>query len=246
MEKKVVLITGGSRGIGAATAQLFAKNHYDIALNYYTSTSAAKKLKDTLEKEYHVEVFLLPGDVSDEEKVKEIVNLSVEHFHKIDVLINNAGIALDQELEEKTSKEFKRVLDVNLVGSFLMSKYVGIVMRKQKSGKIIYISSTNGIDTYYPMSMDYDASKAGIISLMHNFANELAPNIAVNTVAPGWTLTDATKDMSPIFKQEQMEKILFHRFATTEEIASVVYFLTTKEASYINDTVIRVDGGVKH
>ena len=143
----------------------------------------------------------------------------------------------------KTEKEFRRVLDVNLVGPFLVSKEVGKIMKEQGSGKIINVSSTNGIDTYYPESMDYDASKAGLISLTKNLATVFAPNVQVNAVAPGWVNTEMNKELDGEFLEEENKKILLGRFAEPFEIASVIYFLTTKEASYINGGVIRVDGG---
>ena len=140
-------------------------------------------------------------------------------------------------------KEFRRVLDVNLIGTYLCSKYVGRVMMENKKGKIINISSTNAIDTYYPESCDYDASKAGVISLTHNLAREFAPFIYVNCVCPGWVKTDMNKDLSMDQINEEKKKILLGRFAEADEIAKVVLFLASSKANYINDSIIRVDGG---
>ena len=135
------------------------------------------------------------------------------------------------------------VLNVNLIAPFLLSKYASKYMIKNKYGKIINIASTNGIDTYYPSSLDYDASKAGLISLTHNLAIELAPYITVNAIAPGWTNTDMNKNLSEEQKKKINERILLKRFANPDEIANVVAFLASPEASYINNEVIRVDGG---
>lgn len=245
MEKNV-FITGASRGIGASTAIKFAQNNYNIILNYYKEDKKAEELKEFLEKKYSVKVLLMKGDVSNEQEVKTMLHESLKHFSKIDVLVNNAGIAIDQELEEKDVETFQKVFNINLIGTFLMCKYVGLEMYKQKHGKIINVSSTNGIDTVYPQSMDYDASKAGVISLTHNFAKQFAPYIQVNAIAPGWVNTDMNQELSPIFKEEELKKILLERFALPEEIASVIYFLASNEASYINDTIIRIDGGVNH
>ena len=165
---------------------------------------------------------------------------SINKFNHIDILVNNAGIAIDTIFEDKTKEMFKKTLEINLIGTFLVSKKASKYMN---NGSIINISSTNGIDTYYPYSMDYDASKAGVISLTKNLAVELAPNIRVNTVAPGWINTEMNKELSNEFKEKAIKKILLNRFGKPEEVAKVVYFLSTENASYINGSIIRVDGG---
>ena len=126
-----------------------------------------------------------------------------------------------------------------------MSKIFGKYMYDQGFGNIINISSTNGIDTYYEFSIDYDASKAGVINLTHNLANIFAPNVRVNCICPGWVNTPMNKELSDEFKKEETSKILLNRFAEPYEIAELVYFLTSEEASFINDSVIRIDGGKK-
>ena len=173
--------------------------------------------------------------------IKEVIKT----FNKIDVLVNNAAIAIDNDYILKDSKEFKRVLDVNLVGSYLVTKYVSKYMLEQKRGKIIFVSSTNGIDTNYEYSMDYDASKAGVISLMKNFAQVLSPYITVNAVAPGWVDTEMNSSLELEYKKLEEERILLKRFADSKEIAKVITFLASDDASYINNSVIRVDGGLK-
>ena len=126
-----------------------------------------------------------------------------------------------------------------------MSKYFGKIMYDNKKGNIINISSTNGIDTYYEYGLDYDASKAGVINLTHNLANHYHPYIRVNTVCPGWINTPMNKNMDKEFKKDEENKILLNRFANPEEIAKVIYFISSDDASYINDSIIRVDGGKK-
>lgn len=245
MLNKVVLITGASRGIGAATALEFAKNGYNVIINYKSSETKAKKLKEELEQKYNIQALTIKCDVSNEEEVKNMVEKSVSAFGHIDVLVNNAGIAIDTLFEDKTVENFRKTLDVNLIGTFLVSKYVGEVMLEKKCGSIVNVSSTNGIDTYYPMSLDYDASKAGVISLTHNFAQQYSPFIRVNAVAPGWVKTDMNKDLDQEFIDEENKKVLLGRFAESYEIAKVIYFLGSDDASYINNEVIRVDGGFK-
>lgn len=245
MERKTVLITGSSKGLGAAIAEVFAKNNHNIILNYNNSEQAALKLTEKL-KQYNVEVLPIKADITKEEDIKNMVEKSIEKFKKIDVLINNAGIAIDTTFDDKTKENFIKILDTNLVGPFLVSKYVGEYMLKEKKGNIVNISSTNGIDTYYEYSQDYDASKAGLISLTHNLALHFAPYIRVNCVAPGWINTEMNKNLDEEYKKSEENKILLNRFAEPVEIANVVYFITTDEAKYINNETIRVDGGTIH
>ena len=245
MDNKVVLITGASRGIGAATARVFASKDYNVVINYNTGETKALDLSKELEQNYNIKTLVIKCDVSNEEEVKNMVEKTIEVFGYIDVLVNNAGIAIDTTFEDKTVENFRRILDVNLIGTFLVSKYVSNYMLKEKKGSIINISSTNGIDTYYPYSLDYDASKAGVISLTNNLALQLSPYIRVNTVAPGWVNTEMNKELDSEYIKEECEKIVLNRFGEPEEIAKVIYFLASEDASYINSSIIRVDGGFK-
>ena len=238
---KVVLVTGGSRGIGKATSLEFAKNGYDVVVNYVNDDISANSVVEEI-KSLGVNSIAIKCDISDEKSVKGMVDTIIDKFGKIDVVVNNAGIAIDTTFEDKTKENFMRTLEVNLVGTFLVSKEVGKYM---KNGSIVNVSSTNGIDTVYPESLDYDASKAGVISLTKNLAIEYAPNIRVNTVAPGWVLTDMNKELDHDFVKREEEKILLNRFADPEEIAKVIYFVAA-EATYMNGSVIRVDGGVNN
>lgn len=235
---KVILVTGASRGLGEAIAKKFLDNNNIVYINFNKTT-----LKE-LEEKYHEykNARFIKCDVSNEEEVKNMISKIKEEEGHLDVLVNNAGIAIDSELKDKNKESFQRILDVNLIGPFLTSKYVLDIMDK---GSIINISSTNGIDTYYSYSLDYDASKAGLINLTHNFANMYAPNIRVNCIAPGWINTEMNKELDKEYIKEECEHILLERFAEPKEIANVVFFLASEEASYITDTIIRVDGGLK-
>lgn len=243
---KTVLVTGGSRGIGKTTIIEFAKNGYNVAINYVKDDDAANELKSFLTENYDVKVVIIKADVSDEQEVKKMVDYVINHFGKIDVLVNNAGIAIDTTFEDKTKENFKRILDVNLIGPFLVSKEVGKHMMKNKCGSIVNVSSTNAMETYYTYSLDYDASKAGLISLSHNLSLHFSPYVRVNAVAPGWTNTDAIKEMDKELIKSECEKIYQKRFAEPEEIAKAIYFLASDDASYINNEVLRVDGGSNH
>ena len=237
---KVVLVTGGTRGIGEAIVKKFASLNYNVILNYVNSDEKANLLKKELEEKYHINITLIKADLSSEEDINNMFEIIDNNYSSIDVLVNNAGIAFDSVLEDKTKESFMHVLDVNLVAPFLLSKKIKKYMDK---GSIINVSSTNGIDTYYPYSLDYDASKAGLISLTHNFAVLYAPNIRVNAVACGWVNTDMNKDLDESIIEEETEKVLLKRFAEPEEIANVVAFLASDEASYVNNEIIRIDGG---
>lgn len=240
---KVVLVTGASRGIGKQTIIEFAKKGCNVIINYLNSKKEAIELKEFVEKEYKVNALVIKTDISNEKEVINMVNLSIDKFKKIDILVNNAAISVDNDFYEKTVDEFNKVLNTNLVGTYLVSKHVSKYMLEKKYGKIINVSSTNGIDTSYPMSVDYDASKAGVISLTRNFAIQLSPYVNVNTVAPGWVNTDINKDLYEEFKKDEINKIFLKRFAEPEEIAKVIVFLASNDASYVNNSVIRVDGG---
>lgn len=242
-DRKTVLITGGSRGLGRACALKFAELNYNIIINYNNSYEEALNLKKYILENYSVFVLLVKADISNEQEVINMIDVIKNNYEKVDCLINNAGIAIDTLFEDKTVQNFRKIIDVNLIGTFLVSKYIGSLMLKEKSGTIINVSSTNAIDTYYPYSLDYDASKAGVISLTHNLARQFAPYIRVNCVAPGWINTEMNKELDGEFIEEENKKILLERFSEPSEIANVIAFLASDEASYINGSVIRVDGG---
>ncbi len=244
MNKKVVLVTG-STGLGEYIIRKYAENNYDIVMTYLNHENDAKKLESEIKEKYNINTLCIKCDISKENDIINLKNKVLEHFNKIDILINNASIANDTTFDMKTKENFMKILEVNLVGTFLMCKYFGDIMFENKNGNIVNISSTNGLDTYYEYSLDYDASKAGVINLSHNLANHYAPYIRVNTICPGWINTRMNKNMDEEFKSIEENKILLKRFANPSEIANVIYFVTSDEASYINDSVIRVDGGKK-
>ncbi len=243
--EKVVLITGSSKGIGKATAIEFAKiGGYKVVINYLTDKENAEKLSNYLKEKYKIETLVIKTDISNEEQVKNMIQEVINKFGRIDVLVNNAGIEIDKEFEDRTVEDWKRTLEVNTIGTFLVSKYASENMLKNKSGKIINVSSTNGINTFFPSSIDYDASKAAIINLTYNLAIQFSPYINVNAVAPGWVNTEMNKELPKELIKEETEKIYKKRFADPEEIAKVICFLASEDAEYINSTVIKVDGGM--
>ena len=243
MKRKTVLVTGSSIGLGSFIIKKFASNNYNVIINYSTNKDEAMKLKDEILNEYNIEVLIIKCDISNENDIENMKDTIINKFGKLDVLINNASISNDSLVSDKTKESFMRILEVNLVGTFLVSRTFGDLMYQNKKGIIINIGSTNGIDTYYEYSLDYDSSKAGVINLTHNLANYYSPYVNVNCVCPGWINTPMNKDMDTEFRKNEENKILLNRFAEPSEIASLVYFLSTEDASYINDSIIRIDGG---
>ena len=243
---KVVLVTGGAQGIGKAIVLELAKNHYDVVINYLTSNKAAALLEEEIKKNYDVRVMTIQADVSKEEEVDAMISLIEKKWGGVDILINNAAVDLSNLFHLKTADEFRKTLDVNVVGAFNCSKRVYRHMLDQEYGRIINISSTNGINTYYRMCIDYDASKAALISLTHNLAFEYGPYINVNAIAPGFIGTDNELDgYDEEFLKEEQEKIMVNRYGKPEEVAYLVKFLISDEANFINNTIIRIDGGQK-
>ena len=243
---KVALITGSSRGIGAAIAYDLASHNCNICINYNNSYEKANELKEKIENEFNVKVLIIKADITKEEEITNMVNTVIKEFNRIDILVNNAGIAIDSDIEAKNIESFHQILDINLIAPFLISKEVAKYMIREKEGNIINISSNTALNAYYSYGLDYDASKAGLISLTHNLSEMYAPNIRVNAIAPGWVNTDMNKELDEDYIKEEEKNIYLNRFAQPVEIAKVVTFLASDEASYINNEVIRVDGGTRH
>lgn len=241
---KTVLITGGATGIGKATALCLAKEGHDIVINYHHSRDAAFALQEKISGEYGVKCLAIGCDVSKEEEVEAMFEEIEEKLDGVDILINNAAIDLSAPFSHKTAEEFRRVLDVNVVGAYNCARRAYRRMYDNKYGKIINIASTNGINSYYPMCFDYDASKAALISLTHDLAMEFAPYINVNAIAPGFIGTEnELEGYDEEFLKQETEKILVGRYGKPEEVASLIRFLISDDASYINNSVIRIDGG---
>ena len=243
MNKKCVLVTGSSIGLGASIIRKYASMGYNTVITYNSHKDEAIELQKEIKDKYNTESLVIKCDISKEENIENLKNEIISKFNKLDVLVNNASIAIDTTFSDKTKENYMKILEINLVGTFLVSKIMSTIMNDNSS--IINISSTNGIDTYYEYSLDYDSSKAGIINLSHNLANYLSPKIRVNTICPGWINTPMNKDMDTEFRKQEEDKILLKRFAEADEIANLVYFISSNDASYINDSVIRIDGGKK-
>lgn len=242
-ERKVVFVTGGSRGIGKAIALKYAQNGYNVVINYVSDKTNVEELKKKFE-ELKVECLIEKADVSKLEEVEQIVKKTIEKFKKIDVLINNAGITRDGLLMRMKEEDFDKVIEINLKGTFLVTKSVIPYMLKKRDGKIINLASVVGV-TGNAGQCNYSASKAGIIGFTKSIAKELASrNIRANAIAPGFIDTDMTSVLSDEVKDSINAQIPMKRMGTAQEIANVAYFLGCEESSYITGQVINIDGGM--
>ncbi len=240
---KVAMITGATRGIGKQIALTLANEGYNIVLNYRTENDELKQLKNEIESK-NVKCLAVQGDVTNFEDCKQMIESAIKEFGKIDVLVNNAGITKDMLLARMKEEDFKQVIDVNLVGTFNMTKNVISYMMKARNGKIINISSVVGIAGNAGQT-NYSASKAGIIGFTKSLAKEVASrNILVNAVAPGFIETNMTDVLKQEVKDEIAKNIPLKRMGTPQDVANVVKFLASEDSSYITGQVISVDGGM--
>ncbi len=240
---KVVLITGGTRGIGKQIALTFAKEGYNIAINYRNSNDELEKIKTEIEQN-NVKCVLVQGDVGNYEDCQRFVNEVISKLEKIDVLVNNAGITKDMLLMRMKKEDFDAVINTNLVGTFNVTKCVIPYMMKAKNGRIINLSSVVGISGNAGQT-NYAASKAGIIGFTKSLAKEVASrNILVNAVAPGFINTDMTGVLKDEIKEEISKNIPLKRMGETQDVANVVKFLASDDSSYITGQVLHVDGGM--
>lgn len=240
---KVALITGATRGIGKQIAIKLAKEGYNIAINYRKENEELENTKREIE-EQNVKCLAVQGDVSNFEDTKRFVDEVINEFGAIDVLVNNAGITKDMLILRMQKEDFESVINVNLTGTFNVTKNVVPYMMKKRSGRIINISSVVGISGNAGQT-NYSASKAGIIGFTKSLAKEVASrNILVNAVAPGFIETDMTSILKDDVKAEIAKNIPLKRMGTAEDVANVVKFLASEDSSYITGQVINVDGGM--
>lgn len=243
LEGKTALITGASRGIGRAIAIALAKEGANIAVNYTSNENAAINVAKQIE-EIGKKALIIKADVSKQQEAENMVNQVLNTFGSIDILVNNAGITMDNLIVRMTEESFDRVIDINLKGAFNCTKAVSKVMIKQKSGKIINISSVVGIIGNVGQS-NYAAAKAGLIGFTKSIAKELATrNICVNAIAPGYIETDMTLALSEKAKDDLLRNIPMKVLGKPENVADAVLFLVSNSSDYITGQVINVDGGM--
>lgn len=243
MKNRVAIVTGARRGLGEAICYHLARDGYDIVVNDMVDKAQVDKVVKYIEDNYSVSAIGVMADVSREDEVLKLLDVVKNRFSQVDVLINNAAIVEDMEVEDRSVELFNNTIRNNVTSTYLMSKYIGREMFQNKHGKIINVSSTNGINAFFPTSIDYDASKAAVISLTHNFALEYAPYVLVNSIAPGWINTEMNKQLPDELIKEETDKIYLKRFAEVDEVAAFVSFLASDVCSYLNGEVIKLDGG---
>lgn len=243
LEGKVALITGASRGIGREIALTLAAYGADIIVNYHGSKEKAEQVCDEI-RVFNRKAVAVQCDVSDYEQCGNMIQDMLTEFTHIDILVNNAGVTKDNLVMKMTAEDFDYVIDTNLKGTFYTIKHLYKAFLKQRSGRIINLSSVSGVLGNAGQA-NYAASKAGVIGLTKTMAKELASrNITVNAVAPGYIETDMTHALTESQKEATIAQIPLKRVGTTKDIAETVAFLASDKASYITGQVISVDGGM--
>lgn len=242
-EEQVAIVTGGSRGIGKAVCERFAKEGIHLVLNYTSNEEAANKAKEEFENE-GVKVLLVKGDISKEDTVERLFAEALTITGRIDILVNNAGITRDNLLIRMKEEEFDQVISTNLRGTFLCMKAAAKIMMKQRYGRIINMSSVIGLRGNVGQ-VNYSASKAGVIGMTKSLAKELAGRgVTVNAVAPGMIETDMTDVLSDQIKEGILSEIPMKRMGNVKEVASTVMFFAKEESAYVTGQVLCVDGGM--
>ena len=243
LDGRVALITGSSRGIGAVIARRMAEAGARIALNYNASLDAAIMVRDSI-ADSGGDVMLIAGDVSDEDQTRQAVKAVLDQFGRIDILVNNAGIHRDRLLLRMSPADFDDVLQVNLRGAFLCTKYVMPHFVRQHYGRVINMSSVVGLSGN-PGQANYAAAKAGLIGFTKAVAREVASrNVTVNAVAPGYISTGMVEALTEEQRNQILERIPMGRFGTSEDVAETILFLSSEGAGYLTGQVLTVDGGL--
>ncbi len=243
-ESKTVLVTGASRGIGKEVALKFAKKRYNVVINYVMENTDVKTLEQELLNAGANAVLLEKADVTDAEQMEKFVKTAIEKFGAIDVLVNNAGITRDNLLMRMSEEDFDKVINVNLKGTYIVTKIVTKYMIKKRKGAIVSLASVVGV-AGNAGQCNYSASKAGIIGFTKSIAKELASrNIRANAVAPGFIETNMTENLPDSVKENIHKQIPLNRMGTAKEVAELIYFLGEDTSSYITGQVINVDGGM--
>ena len=243
LKNKVAVVTGGSRGIGCAIVMMLAREGCHVAFNYLKSEQNASKIAEEAKK-MGVKCTASCVDIQNFEQVKSWISKTSKEFGQLDILVNNAGIIIDKALMLMTQSDWHQVIDTNLNGMFNASRNCIVTFMKQKSGRIVNISSVSGV-VGLPRQSNYSAAKGGMNAFTKSLAKEVAPyNIQVNAVAPGYIETDMLADLTDKQKDSILSSIPLARMGTTQDVAGCVKFLLSENAKYITGQIIQVDGGL--
>lgn len=236
---KTVIVTGSARGIGRTIAERFAALNANIVISDLDQAAV-----DKVASEIGGSAVGFRANVTSSDDVEQLFEKVKEHFGRVDVVVNNAGVTRDALMIRMDEKDWDMVLDINLKGSFLVTKTAARIMMKQRSGRIVNISSVVGVNGNAGQA-NYSASKAGLIGLTKSAAKELASRgVTVNAVAPGYIQTEMTESLSDAAKDSFLDRVLIRRPGTADDVAAAVLFLASDEASYITGQVLPVDGGL--
>lgn len=243
LDRKVALVTGGSRGIGRAIAVALAREGAKLAINFAGNEKAAEETKALVEQAGS-EAILLKADVSDKDADAALIDTVIKTYGKIDILVNNAGITRDNLMLRMKEDDFDAVIDTNLRSVFYLTKAAAKSMMKKRTGRIINMSSVVGL-TGNAGQVNYAAAKAGVLGITKSAAKELASRgITVNAVAPGFIETDMTDVLSDTVKESLLHEIPLKRMGEPKDVANAVLFLASDQSAYITGQVIHVDGGL--
>ena len=243
MDKKTALITGASGDIGAAIAKRYGEEGYNVMVHYHSNEDKAKNVVDAV-NQAGGKAAKIKGNIASFDEAKYIVDTTIGTFGRIDILVNNSGVTKDTLMLRMKEDDFDKIINVNLKGSWNMIKHVTRSMFKQKSGRIINISSVVGL-IGNPGQANYVASKAGINGLTKSLAKEYgAKNITVNAIAPGFIETKMTEQLDESIKDAYQQQIPLGRFGSPKDVASAATFLASDDAAYISGQIISVNGGM--
>ena len=241
-KNKVVLITGGTRGIGKATAIKFAKLGAKVVVVYKSNKNTAKELEEKIVSDCGY-VDCIKADISNYENIESLVKNVIDKYKRVDILVNNAGIVFDREFEDIKYEESLQIIKTNMLAPLFLSQLIAPYMVRQGKGKIVNVSSTSGMYDFNPGTADYAMSKIALQSLTKDLSMKYAPTINVNAVAPGWVNTDMNKDLPKDFVDEETKKYHMKRWAEPEEIADAIVYLASDNANYVTGQVLVLDGG---
>lgn len=237
MKNKIALVTGAAKGIGACIVEKMCQNGYDVIIHYNRSQLLAQDLKDRMNNNYNSNIYLVKADLNNEDDIASMIDFIKSITDKLDVLVNNAALSLDCDIDEKTKEEFMNVLSINLVAPFLLVKELSSLLR---DGIVVNMASTDGIDTYSIYNIDYSTSKAGLILLTKILSNRYL-DIYFVAIAPNWVKTESVMAMEPSYLESELKRVKQKRILLPFEVADKIMHIINKK-DLESGSLIRIDG----